>query len=279
MERLIRQVKNISEERHIPYPNVLIYIMKCEVVKGILSCEGRTSLLKEPKLKDGILNPKEDNKLSVYVEDITNEEIVSAIQAEMLKTDILFEGYKTLRDRIEIVLSLDKAREAFVIEKHKVEEGTIYPDVHLIEDLLKPNKPIEISLYQPEERVCNLIFPILEKLELMNDMEVYYEIDDILSNEPLDGLKLFKTFEREVEKRGISLDKLSDRVSKFSKYEGNTFLRKKWKAYLRVNRLGKKEWKLVQKETLAFIEPLVTAMKNNSVFIDSWLPELGRYLG
>jgi hypothetical protein len=158
-------------------------------------------------------------------------------------------------------------------------QGTIYPDVHLTENLLNPNKPIEISLYQPEERVCNLIFPILEKLELMNDMEVYYEIDDILSNEPLDGLKLFKTFEREVEKRDISLPRLLDRVSKFAKYENNTFLRKKWKAYLRVNRYEKKEWKLVQKETLAFIEPLVKAMENNSVFIDSWLPELGRYLG
>ena len=279
MERLIRQVKNISEDRHVPYPNVLTYIMKCEIVRGILSCDGRASLLKEPKLKDGILNPKEDNRVTVFVEDITNEEIVSAIQNEILKTEILFEGYKSLRDRIEIILSLDKAKEVFVIEKRKVEEGTIYPDVHEIENLLNPNKPIEISLYQPEERVCNLIFPILEKLELMNDMEVYYELDDLLSNEPLDGLKLFKTFEREVEKRGISLDKLSDRVSKFSKYEGNTFLRKKWKAYLRVNRLDKKEWKSVQKEIHAFIEPLVNAMENNSVFIDSWLPELGRYLG
>jgi len=279
MEKLIHQVKRISDERHLPYPNVLIYIMKCEIVKAIHDCDGRTSLFKEPELKEGVLNPKVDNKLVIYAENTSNDDIIQTIRDEILKTDIIFEGYKTLKDRIEIVLSLDKAKEVFVIEKRKVEEGTIYPDYHEIENLLNESKPINIALYQPEERVCSLIFPILSKLELMNDMDIYFEIYELLMKEPLDGLKLFKNFERKLERKDIKKETLVDRVRRFSKYDNNTFLKKKWKAYLRVNRYESVDWKNVHNRIDAFIEPLVQAMENNNVFIDSWLPELGRYLG
>ena len=123
-----------------------------------------------------------------------------------------------------------------------------------------------------------MIVPILDKLELMNDMEVYEELYDVLSSDPLDGLKLFKTFEKMVSESVLKDGKLEGRYERFKKYRNNTFLKKKWKAYLRVNREMEVKWEDVYDEIMACFSPLIEAHIKNEVFLDSWMPELGRFL-
>ncbi|MCR4781701.1 MAG: hypothetical protein K5851_02970 [Lachnospiraceae bacterium] len=278
MSELVKDIKKISDERHIPFPNLLFYYMKCEIIKALKKTNMRVYFKQEPKICEGIYNSKRDSRISVFIENQTEVDLLQSLNDEFLKTSLILEGLKITPKETEIVLSVGKAHETFIIDKTNVEEGVIYPDTKEIEDILNKDKPIEISLYQPESRACDLIIPILDKLELMNDMEVYDEIYTLLLKEPLDGLKLYKTFQTKMELSGYSNEKLKNRIDTFKKYSNNYFLRKKWKAYLRVNRYDSLEWTFVHDKIMKFIEPLEKACIDDVVFLDSWMPELGRFL-
>lgn len=277
MNDLNQILKKISEERHIDFPNLLFYTMKCELIKALLTSDKSVFFTSEPKIREGIYQTSRDSVISFFTEDLSATEIMMILSKELEKTEFVIDAIKATSKKVTLVLSYGRAKEKFEIIRSRVDEGAIYPDRKEIEDLIT-GKKLTILTYQPEFRVCDLIVPILDKLELMNDMEVYEELYDVLSSDPLDGLKLFKTFEKMVSESVLKDGKLEGRYERFKKYRNNTFLKKKWKAYLRVNREMEVKWEDVYDKIMACFSPLIEAHIKNEVFLDSWMPELGRFL-
>ena len=56
-------------------------------------------------------------------------------------------------------------------------------------------------------------------------------------------------------------------------------MKNKWDSYQRVNHRKEPTWEKQQETLMKLLTPLWDSMSKGDIFIDNWMPELGRYLG
>ncbi len=143
--------------------------------------------------------------------------------------------------------------------------------------LLEERKTCTYLCYSKESILAEALFEIMRKLELISDMEAYYEANQILKDYSISGRYILEEFSAMAEKepKVVSMKRLEQIAS----YQGYGYMRKRWQQYERNHRSEKEDWEKVVARILAFIGPIWKALCEDEIFFDDWMPELERFLG
>jgi hypothetical protein len=137
-------------------------------------------------------------------------------------------------------------------------------------------RELTYPIYAPENRLSHGIFTIVERLELISDMESYYEVYQILKNESLKGRRV-------VEEMRLLVDasprvKKEQRLEQVAGYRSYAYMKKRWKQYLHNHGREPLSWEDVLDLILVFLKPIWHCLCNDEVFFDDWMPEIGRFI-
>lgn len=146
-----------------------------------------------------------------------------------------------------------------------------------IPQLLKPERNIKYLSYSSENFIGKHIYDIINKLELINDMESYYIVNEVLKSQPVSGRRIAEELAKYTEKTPRVLR--IKRIEQLKGYRNYAYMRKRWEQYCKRNQHTNEPWEEVVDRVCLFIEPLWISLINNEVFLDDWMPELGRFLG
>ena len=111
---------------------------------------------------------------------------------------------------------------------------------------------------------------------MIQDMKVYYDIYYLLERESVDGRKVKDYIDEECENKQIK--KETERLAMIASYRDYTYMKKKWKVFLRSIKEKEPQWEMVIERFLCFFEPIWQAVIEDFVFFGDWMPELNRFL-
>lgn len=142
--------------------------------------------------------------------------------------------------------------------------------------LLEPTRQITYYLYPLENIFAENFLEIMEKLELVADMGAFAVVDELLRTLSVSGHRMIEVLEEKAKSQpSIRKEK---RLAQLKSYRGYAYMRKRWIKYS--SHHGKDvPWEEVMDRLVAFVEPVWMAFCRNEIFLDDWMPELGRFLG
>ena len=117
---------------------------------------------------------------------------------------------------------------------------------------------------------------VLYRMELIQNMSAYYEMYYLLDHESVDGRKV-----REYIDEQCTIPKLAKNkkyLDTIVGYKDYTYMKKKWKVYLRSINSTEPEWEKVMERFRRFFTPVWKAYLEDSVFFGDWMPDLNRFL-
>lgn len=142
-------------------------------------------------------------------------------------------------------------------------------------DAIGSKKDIDILIYPRERLAIDEMFEILGKLELIDSMNTYYTLNEILKKQSLSGMHLMEYA------KSISNEKTKkiQYVEKLKEYKNYSYMRKRWDKFLHNKKIESDSWEVVMDRIVSFIDPIWNAYCKNSVFVKDWMPGLNRFLG
>jgi hypothetical protein len=131
-------------------------------------------------------------------------------------------------------------------------------------------------IYAPESLLCREIYLIVERLELINDMESYYNAYRILKTESIKGRDVLEEM-GELLKSAPKVKK-EQRIDQIAGYRSYAYMRKRWEKYARHHGRDELKWEEVIDLILTFLKPIWHCLCSDEVFFDDWMPEIGRFI-
>lgn len=130
--------------------------------------------------------------------------------------------------------------------------------------------------YPTEELLADKFIKILEKLELIRDIGIYYEVYTLLNQENIDARKVKDQIEALCQKAKIP--KEWKRMEMIAGYGSYAYMKKRWKTFLRSVHSKEPAWEAVIERFLGFYEPIWQSALEETVFFGDWMPEINRFL-
>ncbi len=152
----------------------------------------------------------------------------------------------------------------------------IFPRITEKKSFFYPEKTISYFRPGPEEAAVEHIIEILEKLELLNELNHYLDLYRLLGSEALSGSRSLKLLISRCEEKKLELDK--ERMMLWWGYRNYGYMKKRWKVFLRRNKLKEPSWESCMDRIGNFCLPIWKAMVKDAVFFGDWMPGLARYL-
>ena len=234
-------------------------------------------------------------------------EFDTEVYKDLCITNIYYEYVRQLDDKMAILYMRDilkeiiskAAKEGFAVEGSVGENGItlkvtvdeMYIPLHLyfkrhqasnepekitLKLVAYENRTVDVLTNPKEEELSKHLFEIIEKLELINDMDHYYTVYDILTSNPVNGRKVKDRLQDLLKQKGIVID--NTRMDMLAGYGNYTYMKRKWKVELRQKKKSEPEWSDVNKYLVNFLRPIWEAMEKNMVFLGDWMPQLKRFL-
>lgn len=151
-----------------------------------------------------------------------------------------------------------------------------YPQEKELKETLSGKEKITYYMFPMEEYLSRCFYEILNDLELINDMSWYKEIYDLLTNEPMNGRKVWDSFRQLLSESPIpSIEK---RLNTIKDYENYRYMKKKWKSQSKRVKETYPPWEEVIRLVGNFFTPVFDGVLNDEVFIGDWMPGILRYL-
>ena len=152
----------------------------------------------------------------------------------------------------------------------------IFPKEENLRLFLENNKTIGIYAYPVEQIAAEHLLPIVKQLELLQDMEHYQKLYEILSKYPLEGRKVQESLGDLCRKDHVKCSALVwDSLSGYGTY---SYMEKKWKSLLRKEKKKEPVWQEVHGLICRFLEPIWEKLMEDQIFFGDWMPQLGRFL-
>lgn len=229
-----------------------------------------------------------EGKVSFYYKDEKaklTEEIVEGILAGLGGSSEINWMYNIRAEgngfRAELFGEYKEMQLPLVISFMQIENASIKPTQREWSRILKKNKTIKYWAYSPESRMCEALYEIMDKLELIGDIKTYYVVNDILKSSSISGRHIIEELSSLAEKTPKVLKE--KRIDQIKSYRSYGYMKKRWNAYCKKLSLNQdqspEEWEEALDRIVSFAEPIWRALCNNEVFFDDWMPELGRFLG
>lgn len=278
------QIKEKSEQLNIPFKNLLSAAV-AEIVIELLA--------------DG----KYCNELYLC----NSAEFNESVYRDLCITNIYFEYVRNLDEKMAVLYMRDilkdimakGALEGFVVNGSVDENGIglkitvdeMYVPLHIyfkkhgtshepekitIKLIAYENRSVDVLTNPKEEELSKHLFEIIEKLELINNMDHYYDVYDILTSSPINGRKVKDRLAELLKEKDIAVD--DTRIKMLESYGNYTYMKKKWKVELRQKKKSEPEWSDVNSCLINFLRPIWEAMEKNMVFLGDWMPQLKRFL-
>lgn len=278
-------LKRIAEEKNIPF-SYLLSATVCEVVMRIISNSRyanelflinetdfeveRISQLCISKIKYEFCLEIDDKMQILYLRDILKE-VVSNAEYEGLS----IKG-SVLEKQIKLNVMVDDMYVPIDLDFLQCSKKNLDVQKKSINYILDSNQEISFLVNLREEILARNIVEILEKLELINDMDYYFEIYEDLVTYTINGRKVRECIIDECKKRRLKIEE--SRMNLFYSYRDNSYMKKKWKVELRQKKRSKPQWTDLMNCLFNFITPIVESIETNVIFLGEWMPQLKRYL-
>ena len=274
-ELLIEKLNTERKREALDFQQIFVYVVKSEIVKVF---KDKNIFFKEElKLRESNNIKEKDYGIEIVTDNLSIFDIVDILNEKKNSLSIKIGKVSTKGNKIFFISSLGVHKAVFTIALEN-RDKIIYTERRTIFDFVS-EKEIEYNIFQSEEMAVLLIIDILKKMEFCNDMDSYLKLYNLLKEVALDGRKIMSILEEKTENDERLVGKsLELKFNQFKEFRNNKYLKQNWKRHIRQNKKKKKSWEEVYDLILSFVTPIIQNRIENNIFIDSWMPELGRFL-
>ena len=280
-------IKVKSEELHIPFSNLLpsaiieylLYRVSESDVKEQLWLKNSSSLGLESYRRKPVFD------LSFYyVKAVSAEELHATVEqlfhvdeaAPELSFTLDYQEPQENNYQVHVTAKLGMMEVPLYLRIEVLKHAALEPSKGELRLFLQNNKVIHFWQYPCEQRVAECFVTILEKMELINELAVYQEIYTVLTKETLDGRRIQQQIIETGRKHEVPFG--ANRLSTILSYRNYTYMKKKWKSYLKQEQKKTPAWEEVIDVMERFFTPIWEAIIEDRIYIGDWMPELSRFL-
>jgi len=277
-------IKEKSEQLNIPFKNLLSAAV-CEIVIELLangkycnelylcnSAEFKSDVYRDLCISNiyyEYVRDLDDKMAILYMRDILKEIMAKGALEGMVVNGSVGETGISLKitiDDMYIPINL-------YFKKHGASHE---PEKITLELIAYGNRKVDVLINPKEEELSKHLLEIIDKLELINNMDHYYDAYEILTSNPVNGRKVKDRLSELVKEKDIVID--DTRLNMLKSYGDYTYMKRKWKVELRQKKKSEPQWSDVNNCLINFLSPIWDAMEKNMVFLGDWMPQLKRFL-
>lgn len=286
-KKSLSAVKAKSEELKIPYENLLSAFVIEEAVTAFCgSDEAENFRLKNNSILSlEYYRRKAPTRLEYVVlseEELTVRNVIhrmSKIFQNEKKAELWWK-YRVEKEDEGICVYLSAKIEELqipvqlVLEQEKEEPSE--PSREELHPFLEEERSVEYLHYPMEGILAEHFIRIMRDTELINDMGSYYILYELLSKEMNSSRKVTEQIESLAKEQRIPLKK--ERFEMFEGYQNSSYMKKKWKSYLKKEKKKTPSFEEVMKVMIAYYRPIWDSLAEGNYYLGDWMPELMRYL-
>ena len=286
-KKSLSAVKAKSEELKIPYENLLSAFVIEEAVTAFCgSDEAENFRLKNNSILSlEYYRRKAPTRLEYVIlseEELTVRNVIhrmSKIFQNEKKAELWWK-YRVEKEDEGICVYLSAKIEELqipvqlVLEQEKEEPSE--PSHEELHPFLEEDRSVEYLHYPMEGILAEHFIRIMRDMELINDMGSYYILYELLSKEMNSSRKVTEQIESLAKEQKIPLKK--ERFDMFEGYQSSSYMKKKWKSYLKKEKKKTPSFEEVMKVMIAYYRPIWDSLAEGNYYLGDWMPELMRYL-
>ena len=286
-KKSLSAVKAKSEELKIPYENLLSAFVIEEAVTAVCeSDEAENFRLKNNSILSlEYYRRKAPTRLEYVIlseEELTVRNVIhrmSKIFQNEKKAELWWK-YRVEKEDEGICVYLSVKIEELqipvqlVLEQEK--EEPLEPSREELHPFLEEERSVEYLHYPMEGILAEHFIRIMRDMELINDMGSYYVLYELLSKEMNSSRKVTEQIESLAKEQKIPLKK--ERFGMFEGYQSSSYMKKKWKSYLKKEKKKTPSFEEVMKVMIAYYRPIWDSLAEGNYYLGDWMPELMRYL-
>lgn len=286
-KKSLSAVKAKSEELKIPYENLLSAFVIEEAVTAVCeSDEAENFRLKNNSILSlEYYRRKAPTRLEYVIlseEELTVRNVIhrmSKIFQNEKKAELWWK-YRVEKEDEGICVYLSAKIEELqipvqlVLEQEKEEPSE--PSHEELHPFLEEDRSVEYLHYPMEGILAEHFIRIMRDMELINDMGSYYILYELLSKEMNSSRKVTEQIESLAKEQKIPLKK--ERFDMFEGYQSSSYMKKKWKSYLKKEKKKTPSFEEVMKVMIAYYRPIWDSFAEGNYYLGDWMPELMRYL-
>lgn len=286
-KKSLSAVKAKSEELKIPYENLLsAFVIEEAVMAFCGSDEAENFRLKNNSILSlEYYRRKAPTRLEYMVlseEELTVRNVIhrmSKIFQNEKKAELWWK-YRVEKEDEGICVYLSAKIEELqipvqlVLEQEKEEPSE--PSHEELHPFLEEDRSVEYLHYPMEGILAEHFIRIMRDMELINDMGSYYILYELLSKEMNSSRKVTEQIESLAKEQKIPLKK--ERFDMFEGYQSSSYMKKKWKSYLKKEKKKTPSFEEVMKVMIAYYRPIWDSLAEGNYYLGDWMPELMRYL-
>ena len=286
-KKSLSAVKAKSEELKIPYENLLsAFVIEEAVMAFCGSDEAENFRLKNNNILSlEYYRRKAPTRLEYMVlseEELTVRNVIhrmSKIFQNEKKAELWWK-YRVEKEDEGIGVYLSAKIEELqipvqlVLEQEKEEPSE--PSHEELHPFLEEDRSVEYLHYPMEGILAEHFIRIMRDMELINDMGSYYILYELLSKEMNSSRKVTEQIESLAKEQKIPLKK--ERFDMFEGYQSSSYMKKKWKSYLKKEKKKTPSFEEVMKVMIAYYRPIWDSLAEGNYYLGDWMPELMRYL-
>lgn len=286
-KKSLSAVKAKSEELKIPYENLLsAFVIEEAVMAFCGSDEAENFRLKNNNILSlEYYRRKAPTRLEYMIlseEELTVRNVIhrmSRIFQNEKKAELWWK-YRVEKEDEGICVYLSAKIEELqipvqlVLEQEKEEPSD--PSHEELHPFLEEERSVEYLHYPMEGILAEHFIRIMRDMELINDIGSYYILYELLSKEMNSSRKVTEQIESLAKEQKIPLKK--ERFEMFEGYQRSSYMKKKWKSYLKKEKKKTPSFEEVMKVMIAYYRPIWDSLAEGNYYLGDWMPELMRYL-
>lgn len=286
-KKSLSAVKAKSEELKIPYENLLsAFVIEEAVMAFCGSDEAENFRLKNNNILSlEYYRRKAPTRLEYMIlseEELTVRNVIhrmSRIFQNEKKAELWWK-YRVEKEDEGICVYLSAKIEELqipvqlVLEQEKEEPSD--PSHEELHPFLEEERSVEYLHYPMEGILAEHFIRIMRDMELINDIGSYYILYELLSKEMNSSRKVTEQIESLAKEQKIPLKK--ERFDMFEGYQSSSYMKKKWKSYLKKEKKKTPSFEEVMKVMIAYYRPIWDSLAEGNYYLGDWMPELMRYL-
>lgn len=286
-KKSLSAVKAKSEELKIPYENLLSAFVIEEAVTAVCeSDEAENFRLKNNSILSlEYYRRKAPTRLEYMIlseEELTVRNVIHRMRKifQNEKKAELWWKYRVEKEDEGICVYLSAKIEELqipvqlVLEQEKEEPSD--PSHEELHPFLEEERSVEYLHYPMEGILAEHFIRIMRDMELINDIGSYYILYELLSKEMNSSRKVTEQIESLAKEQKIPLKK--ERFDMFEGYQSSSYMKKKWKSYLKKEKKKTPSFEEVMKVMIAYYRPIWDSLAEGNYYLGDWMPELMRYL-
>lgn len=226
------------------------------------------------KLKKSEAEKTDDVLMSELAEHLKTE-IFETSQEYGVMFQVKMQKYKRYM-QMDLMGNIGEMQVPISIKIYLLRDEKLIPKKEQFSCMMYHEVTVNCYSYPTESLLAERFIEVITHLELIQNIGVYYDIYYLLERESVDGRKVKDYIEEQCIKMGIARERT--RLDMVVGYRSYSYMKKKWKIYLRSIHCTEPDWEAVIERFSKFFEPIWKAIMDDLVFFGDWMPELNRFL-